>query len=401
MPKTPSAIRLYRGLSIYRVANSKMWYVRVWDRKRKKYLVKSTGEDSAVKARELAQELGLSLLQSEKHVEREFTFRHYALKLLNQSKIHQTTGDRSKGYVKALHWAIQNDDWGLLKSFGDHDIREIRTQAYQEYMGALLKKRPDLSPSTRNTLMAAFRNVLKIARDDGLIDHLPETPRAKVKDNPRPFFRFYPLVSKEDDNYKKLLQTIRSLAEQGTSVRGVPITDELYDLVLFITHSFVRPISSELYALRHSDITIADDPKRLILTIRNGKTGYRSANTLEAAVSVYERIKKRNPNFDREDYIFYPEYQNRITASNIVQRQFREVLAAGNLKVDGPTGKQHTLYSLRHTAICMRIIKSEGKVNIFNLAKNAGTSVQQIERFYARFLPLSKEMARNLHSLGE
>lgn len=47
-----------------------------------------------------------------------------------------------------------------------------------------------------------------------------------------------------------------------------------------------------------------------------------------------------------------------------------------------------------------RIILSEGKVNIFNLAKNAGTSVDQIERFYARNLPLSKEMARNLQSFG-
>ncbi len=64
------------------------------------------------------------------------------------------------------------------------------------------------------------------------------------------------------------------------------------------------------------------------------------------------------------------------------------------------TGMQHSLYSLRHTAICMRIILSEGKVNIFNLAKNAGTSVAQIERFYARNLPLSAEMARNLHEFG-
>jgi hypothetical protein len=48
----------------------------------------------------------------------------------------------------------------------------------------------------------------------------------------------------------------------------------------------------------------------------------------------------------------------------------------------------------------MRIILSGGQVNIFNLAKNAGTSVDQIERFYARNLPLSKEMARNLQSLG-
>jgi len=60
-----------------------------------------------------------------------------------------------------------------------------------------------------------------------------------------------------------------------------------------------------------------------------------------------------------------------------------------------------TLYSLRHTAICLRIINSEGKVNIFNFAKNAGTSVDQIERFYAKYLPLSAEMARNLQSFGD
>jgi hypothetical protein len=48
----------------------------------------------------------------------------------------------------------------------------------------------------------------------------------------------------------------------------------------------------------------------------------------------------------------------------------------------------------------MRLILSQGQVNIFNLAKNAGTSVNQIERFYARNLPLSKEIAINLQSFG-
>lgn len=401
MPKAPSAIRLYKGLSIYRVANSTKWYVRVWDRRTKKYVVKSTGEDSAIKARDMAQELALSLLKAEKPVERQYTFHHFALKLLNRSRLQQQSGDRSKGYVKALHWAIQNEDWGLLRFFGERDVRQIRTQTYQEYMADLTKRRPDLSASTRNTLMATLRNVLKIARDEGVIDMVPETPRTRVKDNPRPFFRFHPLVAKDDDNYQKLLKTVKDMAAQGVVVRGIEVTDELYDLILFLAHSFVRPISSELYALRHSDITIADDPRRLIVTVRDGKTGFRSANTMEAAVSVYERIRQRYPDSKPEDHIFYPQYSNRITASNMVQRQFREALKIGNLQTDGPTGKQHTLYSLRHTAICMRIINSEGKVNIFNLAKNAGTSVDQIERFYARFLPLSKEMARNLHSFGE
>ena len=85
---------------------------------------------------------------------------------------------------------------------------------------------------------------------------------------------------------------------------------------------------------------------------------------------------------------------------SIIQRQFHELLSRTGFDKDPTTQSAHTLYSLRHTAICMRIILSEGQVNIFNLAKNAGTSVDQIERFYARKLPLSKEMARNLQSFG-
>lgn len=400
MPKAPSAIKLYKGLSIYRVANSSLWYVRVWDRRTKKYIVKSTGMDSSIKAREVAQELALSLLKAEKIVEREFTFKHFALKLLHKSRLQSASGERSVGYMKSIHWAIQNEDWGLLRWFSDKDVRLIKTVTYQEYLADLTHRRPDLTPSTRNTLMAAFRNVLKIARDEGVIDIVPATPRTKTKDNPRPFFRFHPLVSKEEDAYQNLLQAAKRMVKEGVEVRGQKVSDELYDVILFLSHSFVRPITTELYAIRHSDITIADDPRRLIVTVRDGKTGYRAANTLEAAVSVYERIKRRYPNAKAEDFIFLPDYANRTTASKIIQRQFHALLEYAGLQADRATGNAHTLYSLRHTAICMRIINSEGKVNIFNLAKNAGTSVDQIERFYARFLPLSKEMAKNLQSFG-
>ena len=281
------------------------------------------------------------------------------------------------------------------------DVRTLKTNTYQDYITDLGKKRPDLSSSSKNTLMAAFRNVLKIARDEGVIDNIPATPRVKIKDNPRPFFRFAPLVSKDDDAYQKLLKAVKQMEGQRVQVRGLMVDDEFYDLLLFLTHSFVRPIMSELYAIKHADITVANDPRRLIVTVRDGKTGFRSANTMEAAVSVYERIRQRYPSAKPEDYIFYPHWANRTTASSMVQRLFNEVLRKSELETDAVTGKTHTLYSLRHTAICMRIINSHGKVNIFNLAKNAGTSVDQIERFYAKYLPLSKEMAKNLQSFGD
>jgi hypothetical protein len=82
-------------------------------------------------------------------------------------------------------------------------------------------------------------------------------------------------------------------------------------------------------------------------------------------------------------------------------RQFNQVLDVAGIKQDIYTDAPHTVYSLRHTAICMRLVNSKGKVNIYTLAKNAGTSVQQIERFYARNLPLSAELVENLQSFGE
>ena len=64
------------------------------------------------------------------------------------------------------------------------------------------------------------------------------------------------------------------------------------------------------------------------------------------------------------------------------------------------TNAERSIYSLRHTAICMRLVLSHGQVNIYSLAKNAGTSVNQIERFYAKRLPISKELMENLQSFG-
>ena len=83
--------------------------------------------------------------------------------------------------------------------------------------------------------MAAFRNVMKIAWDEGAIDIVPQTPRTNLKDNPCPFFRFHSLLSKEDDNYQKLLRTVREMIAEGLTVRGLVVTEELYDLILFIT----------------------------------------------------------------------------------------------------------------------------------------------------------------------
>lgn len=393
-------ITIQRGLAIYKVNASPYWQARIRDPRIRRYVVRSTQETSRIKARQVARELAFDLLGAEKRVEREFSFRYYATRMISKGQRLVANGERNANYVRTTQLFLNNTEWGLIKAFGHKDIRELKTRDYQEMMDSLSRKRPDLSTSTRNMLTATFRNVLKVARDDGVIDSIFSTPRTRQKDNPRSYFPFNPLVAKEGDVYQAILKAAKDLADEGVSVRGVPVTEELYDLILFTTHSFVRPIVSELYALKHSDVTVASDPKRLLLTIRNGKTGYRVANTMPAAVGVYQRIKTRYPDAKPDDHLFFAGYPNRETASKIVQRQFREVMKRAGVKDDPDAGIKYTIYSLRHTAICMRLILSHGQVNIFNLAKNAGTSVEQIERFYARNLPLSREMAINLQQFG-
>jgi hypothetical protein len=393
-------IKLQRGIAIYKTHASPYWNARIRNSNTHSYLVRSTKEKSRIKARAAALELASDLLSNRTAVPKEFTFKYYATRFLEKARGLVARGERNEHYTRSALLFLDNDQWGLMKALGDQDVRQIKTRHFQQFMDTVAVNRPDLSPSTRNGLSATFRNVLKVACDDGVIDQVPSTPRTPHSDNPRPFFRFSPLVPKSRDVYKKVLETARQMANDKVVIRGVPVTDELYDFIIFVVHSFVRPISTELYSIRHNDCETADTPKRLLVTIRNGKTGFRTANTMPGAVTAYERIRNRYPNAKGEDYIFLPEYTNRSTAARIFQRQFNYLLDTAAIKHDPFTNQDHTIYSLRHTAICMRIILSEGEVNIFNLAKNAGTSVEQIERFYARNLPLSKEMAKNLQSFG-
>ncbi len=203
--------------------------------------MKGTGESSAIKARDIAKHYALTLLKADHQTPTEFTFRHFATKCLTKSSDLTSKGERNANYARVLKWVIQNNDGGLVRKFGSRDIRELKTHDFKNYIDGISKTFPDFSSSTKNTIRAAFRNVMKVAHDDGVIDRVPDTPRSRQHDNPRPFFRFYPLVDKKDDLYKRLLDTAKSIAHENIVIRGVPLTDELYDLILFVTPLFRSP----------------------------------------------------------------------------------------------------------------------------------------------------------------
>ncbi len=80
------------------------------------------------------------------------------------------------------------------------------------------------------------------------------------------------------------------------------------------------------------------------------------------------------------DYVYFPEHQNREYAPQTMRRQFEIIVDAAGLRYDA-RGRARTLYSLRHTALMFRLLHG-GKIDIFLLARNALTSVDQLEWFY-------------------
>ncbi len=328
---------------------------------------------------------------------------------MEQSQRDVAQGRRRQTHIKDTRGILNQSERGLLPHFGDMDIRDIQTKDFVAYVRSVERSRSDLSYSTFAQMKVVFRRVLKLARDDGIIQYLPETPSfTRKKQVPRTFFRFHPLVSKEQDEWKTLIRVAADIGKEPPIILGKPITIELRDMVMFLLHSFMRPTYSELYSLKHSDITFrsADkDGKKsegwLLLTIRAGKTGRRLTDTMPAAAAIYRRILSRRKNWKPDDYVFFPEHQNRHYATKIGMYQFRKLLEVAGLQTDAETGRRHSLYSVRHTSLAMRLLLSEGKTNLLILAQNAGTSIEMLSKFYLNNLPRTPQVVRNLQTFGD
>ena len=395
-PNSKKSIKhVQRGLSIYKTGRSPFWYVRIYDAVKKKYVVRSSKETNRVDAIEAAHDILESYRkkQNSAHaVSRDRSFEHYA-KILEQHNAAKRGQARGKFAHRDHNKILFREKDGLVSYFGKHDVGKITSGMVRDYLLYLdsLRDQP-LANSTKSKHAGVIRQVLMLALEDGVIDIIPPMPKMRTVDKPR--------VSFTDAEYARLLEFARVTADQGeTRVRGVPVSREHYNLIVFAVHSFLRPTETELFGIRFCDIeAMNDDPKHLLMTL-TGKTGFRKSASMRAAVDIFEKQRELHAERKDTDYVFMPEYVNRTTAVNTYRRIFNYFLQETSLKKD-KDDNDRSPYSLRHYALQTRLVKSDGKVNIYWLAENAGTSVEQLERFYLKNLAPSAAKVRNIQSFG-
>ena len=382
--------RVRQGLAIFKTGQSQYYFARIWLPKKKKYVVKSTKETSRVDASEVAEEIYLKLKnEGETFIySPESKFNHFSKILMKQQKA-MSGKTRSERFHKDDEKLILREIDGIDAHFGNWEINDITTFDLREYLSHLDDNRDKpLSASSKSKHLTVIGKILKVAYEMGKLDKMPFIPKVTSEDNPRPSF--------SESEYKKFLKTTRDLIQADTFVRGIKLTDEVYYLFVFLVHSFLRPVESEVYAIKHQDVQVQSKPDRLEIRVQ-GKTGFRVVSTMPDAVDFYKKLCELKPDHKEDDYIFFNDYPNRSTALRNINRQFATILDVADLR-ETRDGQLRTPYALRHYALQTRLIKSKGKVNIFNLAKNAGTSVEQLERFYLKNLEMSDELIENLQT---
>ena len=382
-----------RGVSLYKVGASPYWYARIWNSSVGKYIVRSTKETSRLVAAEVAEELYSDLKQKKflDEVPRTKTFIYFAEKLIKQQR--RLAGKtRSSAFASDDEKLLKRNGDGIIDYFYKRDITLIRTSDITEYFNVLDDNRTKpLSASSKKKHNIIIKKVLRLAYDDGVLQTIPPSPKIERKDNPRVFF--------SEEQYSSFLKGISSAIKRKDTVRGNVISDEFYYFVLLLVHSYLRPTRTEAFGLKHHDIEIKDNPPHIQLDV-DGKTGKRLSASTEYGVEFYQKLKACNPDYNSpEDYIFLPKMKNRETATRIGQRFFNHVVEQENLKFD-KNGNPRSFYSLRHYALQTRLRKSGGAINIYEFAKNAGTSVNQLERFYLKFMERSPAQIKNLQTFA-
>jgi len=280
----------------------------------------------------------------------------------------------------------------ILPFFKQQDIETITNAQLNEFVEELHKTK--IKPATIKHHIVVLRKIMKFAIANELMTNLPVFPRITGK---------LQTSLKRDyltkDEYAKVIKSAEKLAKSKVKVRTQTITLQMKYLIQFMINSFIRP--SDLRVLKHKHIKKRVDGTESWLSLNHPatKTNANEVQAMPAAVGIYEKLveqlKQEKLPVKPDDYVFFPQIrENRTTAMEVISRLFKKIIE--DTKIEEKTGKKITLYSLRHTAIMFRLII--GNVDTLVLSRNARTSQNMIDKFYASHLT-TDQVRRQLHNI--
>ena len=390
-----------KKLTIYQLLGSKYWWVRYYVDG--KTIRRSTKEQDKNKALKFAKNFYEDLIIRQRQglaISKRGTFESVAAMYLKSHAAQFARGE----VTKITHDNTEYRLFGtVIPFFRDYEVSAVTYEVLEEFLQQLSQRKPKLSGETINAYMKLAKRVLFEAQQRGMLPYLPQFPRIKKRPQPRDSFsvteyralwsRARALSGKSFNvckvalrkGHKETTQYIDGdQSRKGRLIRRVLMTDDLYQLIVFMTNSFIRP--TDIKNLQHKHVEVVRNDRTYLLLRLPASKGHKDPIvTMEKAVEVYERLReshtKQYGKRSGDDYVFLPQYTKRDYALKQFQRQFDVLLHLTNMR-RGATGEERSLYSLRHTCIMFRLRYGE-KMDLITIARNARTSPEMINLYYA------------------
>lgn len=388
IPETLQSVPGYPDkLKIYQIAASRFWQVRCYQDQ--KQIKRSTGQTDKREAIKFAKQLYEQIIFNKHNGVPQTKKSRFDICAKGMMEMQAARVIRNE----ISEQAHRNDQYFLdskvLPAFRELDVAEI---SYEKLETFVAKIGVDLVGSSIQRYLGLIRKVLDYAVNRSLLQVLPKFPKIPKRDEPRGWFT----PSEYDVLLKRAWQLVgtdyvmraepKADQKQGNVVRRLKFTSELPLMIDFMVNSFIRP--TDLKNMQHKHVeTVRKNHTYLRLTLPESKSHDTPIATLEKAVDVYEKLKAAHAKdelAEADHYVFMPEFENRNTALRRLQQQFNYLLDDLRFKT-GPRGEERTIYSLRHTCIMHRLLEGDN-IDLLTLARNARTTVEMIERFYANQL---------------
>ena len=266
-----------------------------------------------------------------------------------------------------------------------HTIGYADLELFEAWRNAKMGRLP--KASTIGTHNSAFNRVYDQAIRLGYLtaDRRLELSNRGGKSERRPDFTI--------QEYTHLYRTMRSWINSGREGKSRDMRHLLRDYVLILANTGIRH-GTEADNLKWKHIRIANENgKNLLLFNVSGKTGHRELVARHSCVSYLRRLHKRTDSIKHLSFTQLLEAKQDIpvfalsdgTETRNLRQPFRELLKTADLLKDPRTGKNRTLYSLRHMYATLQLTHSRS-TNIHLLAVQMGTSVGMIEKHYSHLI---------------
>lgn len=311
------------------------------------------------------------------------------LAIARMNELHEAKQGKAtfKTYIQALNKYF-------IPLIGNHNIDKIDNAVLAKFDRERLEMMGKIpSASVLNNHNSAINRVFDEAIERGYMTkfQIPLLRNEGIKTQRRPDFTL--------EDYTAIYKGMRKWVKEARKGNETVLRSVLREYVLVLANTGIRA-GTEAMNLKWQHLFYFEEKGVRYLALNvNGKTGHREVIARQNTHRYLDRLRKLNLEWQVGSFEEFIEQRHdafvfRVNGKDMTTpfgRMFARFLQKHELQYDVRTGKERTLYSLRHYYATMAL--AYDRMTIYTLSKVMGTSVKMIEEHYGHVQLRKKALA--------